>query len=145
MRRTLPLIAILLIALLACSGSAQARGGGGHNPSTKKLEDAFKIALYVRSVSEDGCYPPPARLAKAIAKTKRGLRVSVARDQLSISRRDVVFVLKQGSTCNHIRMALLSSTGLYVLNSAQGNIRVQGRHRGPRTDPGKSGPARAVT
>ena len=41
-------------------------------------------------------------------------------------------------------MALLSSSGLYVLNSAQGNIRVQGR-RGPRSDPGQSGPARGVS
>ena len=54
-------------------------------------------------------------------------------------------MLRSGSACNHIRMALLASSGLYVLNSAQGNIRVQGQRSGPRSDPGLSGPARGVT
>ena len=66
LRRTLPILAVL-IAVLACSPGALARGGAGHNPATKKLEDAFKAALYVRSVSLDGCYPPAPQLAKAIA------------------------------------------------------------------------------
>jgi len=61
---------VILIALLAGTGSAQARGGAGHNPATKKLEDAFKIALYVRSVSDDGCYPPAPQLAKLIGQTR---------------------------------------------------------------------------
>jgi hypothetical protein len=141
-KRTLLPVAIL-IALLACAGSAQARGGAGHNKATKKLEDAFKVALHVRSISADGCYPPAPQLATAIHQLKKGLRVGVARNPGAVHRRNVVFVLRGGSTCNHIRMALLSSSGLYVLNSAQGNIRVQGRG-GPRTDPGKSGPARGV-
>jgi hypothetical protein len=135
----------MLIALLACSANAMARGGAGHNPATKKLEDAFKVALYVRSVSTDGCYPPAPQLAKAIAQTKKGLRMGVARNPGAVHRRDIVFVLRSGSACNHVRMALLSSSGLYVLNSAQGNIRVQGRNSGPRSTPGLSGPARGVT
>jgi hypothetical protein len=142
MRRTLPIIA-LLIALLACSESALARGGAGHNPATKKLENAFKIALYVRSVSKDGCYPPARRLAKAIGRTKRGLKVGVASRPGSVHRFDVVFVIKHGTTCNHVLMALRASSGLYVLNSAQGTIRVQGRG-GPRIIPGKPGPPRGV-
>jgi hypothetical protein len=134
---------LLLIALLACTGSAQARGGAGHNPATKKLEDAFKIALYVRSVSTDGCYPPAPRLAKLIGQTKRGLKVGVANGPNSIRRLNIVFVLKQGTSCNKTLMALRATSGLYILNSAQGTIRVQGRG-GPRIVPGKPGPPRQV-
>jgi len=133
----------LLVALLACTGSAQARGGAGHNPATKKLEDAFKIALYVRSVSTDGCYPPAQQLAKAIGQTKRGLTVRAADGPGSIHRLNVVYVLKHGSTCNHVLMALRASSGLYVLNSAQGTIRVVGRG-GPRVVPGTPGPPRGA-
>ena len=141
-KRALLPIAIL-IALLACAGTAQARGGAGHNPATKKLEDAFKIALYVRSVSEDGCYPPAKQLAKKIGQTKRGLTVGVASGPNSIHRQNVVFVLKHGSNCNKVMMALRASSGLYILNSALGTIRVQGRG-GPRVVPGKPGPPRQV-
>jgi hypothetical protein len=141
-RKTLiPVIA--LVAALALAPAAMARGGAGHNPATKKLEDAFKIALYVRSVSKDGCYPPAPRLARAIGRAKRGLHVGVANSPGSVHRFDTVFIIKHGSTCNHVLMALRASSGLYILNSAQGTIRVQGRG-GPRITPGKPGPPRGV-
>ena len=143
-RLTPPILAVLIVAV-ACAPGAGARGGAGHNPATKKLEDAFKVALYFRSVSEDGCYPAPPQLANDIAGRKQGLRTGVAAGPGSVHRRNIVYVLGSGSACNHIRMALLSGSGLYVLNSAQGNIRVQGKRRGPRTDPGESGPARAIS
>jgi hypothetical protein len=133
----------LLIALLACGGSAQARGGAGHNPATKKLEDAFKAALYVRSVSTDGCYPPPAQLAKSIMLRKRSLKIRVAGGPNSVHRRNVVFLLRQGSNCNKVLMALRASSGLYILDSAKGTIRVQGR-AGPRVVPGTPGPPRQI-
>ena len=143
MKRAL-LPASIVVALLLCPGSAVARGGAGHNPATKKLEDAFKAALYFRSTSRDGCYPSAPQLAQDIAARKQGLRTGVARGPGSVRRVNVVFVLRSGSACNHIKMALLSGSGLYVLNSAQGNIRVQGRFSGPRNDPGLSGPARSI-
>ncbi|MGA8219778.1 MAG: hypothetical protein WB771_14535 [Solirubrobacterales bacterium] len=142
-RILLPIVSLLLVALLAVAPGALARGGAGHNPATKKLEDAFKIALYVRSVSTDGCYPPAKRLAKAIGRTKRGLHVGVANGPRRIHRRNVVFVIKHGSNCNHVLMALRARSGLYVLNSAQGTIRVVGRG-GPRVVPGVPGPPRGV-
>jgi hypothetical protein len=141
-RALIPAVAVL-IALLACSGSAMARGGAGHNTATKKLEDAFKIALYVRSVSRDGCYPPAPRLAKKIGQTKRGLHVGVANGAGSVHTFNVVFVLRHGTSCNKVLMALRSSSGLYILNSALGTIRVQGRG-GPRIVPGKPGPPKGV-
>ena len=145
MRRTLPLLAILLIALLAGAASASGFvGGAGHNKPTKKLEKAFKWALYIRSVSEDGCYPPPKQLAKQIRKlTHRHLKVRVARGPRSVHRLGIVYILRQGSNCNRVRMALRTSRGLYILDSKTGNVRVFGRH-GPRTNPGQSGPARQL-
>jgi hypothetical protein len=140
--RLVPAVAILAVAL-ACSPAVLARGGAGHNDPTKKLEDAFKIALYVRSVSTDGCYPPARPLAKKIGQTKRGLKVRVAHGLGGVNRRNVVFVLVHGSNCNKVMMALRASSGLYVLNSAQGTIRVQGRG-GPRVVPGKAGPPRSL-
>jgi hypothetical protein len=142
-KRDLLPIAVLVVALLACTGTAGARGGAGHNPATKKLEDAFKIALYVRSVSTDGCYPPAKTLAKKIGQTKRGLTVRVASGPGGVHRLNVVYVLQHGSSCNKVLMALRASSGLYILNSAQGTIRVQGRG-GPRVVPGKPGPPRQV-
>jgi hypothetical protein len=135
-------IAALLGALIVAPG-ALARGGAGHNPATKKLEDAFKVALYVRSVSHDGCYPPAKQLAKKIGNAKRGLHVGVANGPGSVRRLNQVFVLKHGTSCNKVLMALRASSGLYILNSAQGTIRVQGRG-GPRVVPGKPGPPRGV-
>src|SRR3954453_21394219 len=116
MRRTLPLIAILLVAVLAAPADAPARGGAGHNPATKRLEDAFKIALYVRSVSTDGCYPPAKVLAKKIGQTKRGLTVGVASGPNSVHRLNIVFVLRHGTNCGKVMMALRSTSGLYILN-----------------------------
>jgi hypothetical protein len=136
-------VVVLIAGALACSPAALARGGAGHNSATKKLENAFKIALYVRSVSKDGCYPPAKRLAKAISKRKRGLPVRVASSAGAVQRLNVVFVLRRGTTCNKVMMALRASSGLYVLNSAKGTIRVLGRG-GPRIIPGKPGPPKGV-
>ena len=144
-RRTIPaLIALVLVGILVFTANAPARGGAGHNSPTKKLEDAFKVALYVRSVSTDGCYPPAPQLAKGIAERKKGLRVLVANGPGGVHRFDIVYVLRSGTACNHVKMALRASSGLYILNSAQGTIRVQGRG-GPRIVPGKSGPPRGVS
>jgi hypothetical protein len=134
-------IAALLGALILAQG-ALARGGAGHNPATKKLEDAFKVALYVRSVSEDGCYPPAKQLAKKIHRAKRGLHVGVANGPGSVPGTNSVYVLKHGTNCNKVSMGLRSNV-LYILNSALGTIRVQGRG-GARVVPGKPGPPRGV-
>jgi hypothetical protein len=146
--RRIPLRLILVAALLACAlacapATQAARGGPGHNPATTKLENAFKIALYFRSISNNGCYPPAPQLARKITKDPRGRRVGVARTAASLPRTNAVFVLRRGTTCNKVMMALRDSSGLYILNSALGTIRVQGR-RGPRINPGKAGPPKGV-
>jgi hypothetical protein len=142
-RRTLPIFVLLLALALAATALGIRSGGAGHNPPTRKLEGAFKVALYERSVSQEGCYPEPARLAKILSQ--KGFKgAGVVQKPESVGRRNVVFVVKQGNTCGHLRMALRSNSGLYILNSSDGSIRVAGR-RGFRTDPGESGPARNLT
>jgi hypothetical protein len=138
-------LAILLIALVAAPASAPAIvGGAGHNKPTKKLEAAYKIALYLRSVSANGCYPPPKELAKAIHKLNPKIKVRVVQGPRSVRRQGIVYILRRGTNCNRVRMAWLSPGGLYLLDSTTGNVRVYGEH-GPRTSPGQSGPARQVT
>jgi hypothetical protein len=144
MRRTLPLVAILLIALLAAPVSSPAIvGGAGHNKPTKKLEAAYKIALYLRSISADGCYPPPKKLAKAIHKINPKIKVRVIAGPRGARHQGIVYILRHGTNCNRVRMAWRSPRGLYILDSKTGNVRVFGRH-GPRTSPGQSGPARQI-
>jgi hypothetical protein len=144
MKRILPLVAIALLALLAAPASSSAIvGGAGHNGPTKQLENAFKWALYLRSISADGCYPPPKQLAKAIHERNPKLKVRVAQGPRSVHKRGIVYILKKGSNCNRVRMAYLSKKGLYILDSTTGNVRVFGKH-GARTSPGQSGPARQV-
>jgi hypothetical protein len=140
--RLIPVIAVLA-GVLACLPATHAHGAAGHNPATKKLENAFKVALYFRSVSKDGCYPPARALARKITKDPRGLRVGVAGGAGSVPRNGRAYVLRRGSSCNKVMMALRDSSGLYILNSALGTIRVQGR-RGPRINPGKPGPPKGV-
>lgn len=141
-RRILPAL-VVLIALLATSGATARPGGAGHNPPTRKLEAAFKVALHQRSVSRDGCYPAPARVAQAIRKRTR-FKAGVASQPDSVRVRGIIFVITEGASCGKVRMALLSASGLYVLDSAKGSIRVQGKFGGPWSDPGKSGPARGL-
>jgi hypothetical protein len=94
-------------------------------------------------VSTDGCYPPAPQLARAISRRKKGLTVGVANGPGSVHSANRVFILRHGSNCNKVMMALRASSGLYILNSATGLIRVQGRG-GPRVVPGKPGPPRGV-
>ena len=144
MRRALPLLAVLLIALLASPASAPAIvGGAGHNKPTKNLEEAYKIALYLRSVSDDGCYPSPRELAKKLHELKPRLRVRVVRNTPAARRPGVLYILRKGSGCNRIRMAWRSAKGVYLLDSASGNVRLLGKN-GPRPHPGQSGLARQV-
>ncbi len=117
----------MLVAALACTPASLARGGAGHNPATKKLEDAFKIALYVRSVSNDGCYPSPPRLATNIARRSAGSRPASHGTRTGCTaqcrlRPEARHHLQHGDA-----WPCAPRSGLYVLNSAQGTIRVQGR------------------
>src|SRR3954470_478197 len=129
-----------LIALVAGLLVAAPRAFGitaGFNIATKRLEAGYKIALFERRFSDDGCYPPPPELAQAIHKATKH-RVGVAPNTNHLGHVNQVYVLRQGTNCDHLRMALRAVGGIYVLDSKQGTVRLQG-HRGAAT-PGLAKP-----
>src|SRR5215207_3106474 len=126
MRRTaLPLsLATLLFGLLLLSPSAF--GAVGHNLPTKRLEGAYKFALQERRFNLDGCYDEPGKLAKVLA-SRTGRKVGVSGGTNRLRRLNEVYVLTKGTSCNRLRMALRAPGGIYVLDSHQGTVRIQGR------------------
>jgi hypothetical protein len=123
MRRALPLVA-LLAGVLACTPAALAIQGG-HNAPTNSLEGAFKIALLQRKTEPGGCYAAPARVAAAVRR-KSSIKIAVAAGLGGVNRMNVVYVLKRGTNCDRLVMALRASQGLYELDSAVGPVRLLG-------------------
>jgi hypothetical protein len=127
MRRTvfsITLVFVLATALVVTANSFGARAG--FNLPTKRLEAAYKIALHERRFNPDGCYPAPPQLARAIHEgTKR--KVGVAANTKHLGTLNQVYVVRQGTSCEQLRMALRAAGGIYVLDSRQGRIRIQGR------------------
>jgi hypothetical protein len=103
----------------------------GFNIATERLEAGYKVALFERRFSPDGCYPAPPRLAQAIHHSSHR-KVGVAPNTKHLTNVNQVYVLKQGTNCEHLRMALRASGGIYVLDSKQGTVRLQG-HKGAAT------------
>jgi hypothetical protein len=114
----------------------------GFNVATKRLEAAYKIALFERRFNPQGCYPAPPQLARAIHRSTHR-QVGVARNTKALANTNQVYVLKQGTNCEHLRMALRAVGGTYVLDSKQGTVRLQG-HKGAAT-PGLAKPITDLT
>ena len=127
MRRALFLISLVAVLPtgLGLSSTAAAEGPG-HNLATKRLEGAYKFALQDRRFDPQGCYAPPGELAKILTDAT-GRKVGVARNTKRLRTLNQVYVLKDGSNCNQLRMALRAIGGIYVLDSRLGTIRIQGR------------------
>jgi hypothetical protein len=131
MRRgaTAILLTIVLAGTLAIAPSAFGQGPG-HNLPTKRLEGAYKFALQDRRFDPAGCYAPPGELAKVLqAATSRTVGVAKGTKRLRVLNR--VYVLKSGTSCGRLRMALRAVGGIYVLDSHQGTVRIQGRKGAP--------------
>jgi hypothetical protein len=123
MRRALPLAA-LLVGVLACTPAAFAIQGG-HNAPTNQLEGSFKIALLQRKTEPGGCYASPSKVA-AVVRRKSSIKIGVAAGLGGVDRMNFVYVLKRGTSCDRLVMALRASQGLYVLDSAVGPVRLLG-------------------
>jgi hypothetical protein len=127
MRRAVLFISLLSLLATALEVSATASAEGpGHNLATKRLEGAYKFALQDRRFDPQGCYAPPAELSKILTGAT-GRAVGVARNTNRLRTLNQVYVLKDGSNCNQLRMALRAVGGIYVLDSRLGTIRIQGR------------------
>jgi hypothetical protein len=131
MRRAALLISLIALVTTGLVASASAFKSGGFSLPTKRLESAYKIALFERRFSDDGCYPPPAELAKDIHQAVHR-KVGVAPNTGHLGVLNQVYVLRQGTNCNQLRMGLRAAGGTYVLDSRQGTVRLQGR-RGAAT------------
>jgi hypothetical protein len=126
MRRAalLLLLSSLLAGTLVVGPSAF--GAVGHNLPTKRLEGAYKFALQDRRFDPAGCYAPPKELAPILTEAT-GLKVGVSPGPSSLRVLNRVYVLKSGTNCNRLRMALRAVGGTYVLDSSKGTIRILGR------------------
>jgi hypothetical protein len=144
-RWTITLIAAL-IGLLVWSAGASAVRSGGHSPPTRKLEAAFKVAGGKRAGSEDGCYPGPRLMAKAIRRWAHP-DADVAADFDSVRRPDVVYVIRRGARCGRLRFALRNGGRLFILDTAAGDVYVQGQgsRQSGESRRGGRGPLRGIT
>ncbi|HMA27029.1 MAG: hypothetical protein ACM33U_04065 [Solirubrobacterales bacterium] len=135
---------ISLISVLAALVLVPSAFGikAGFNIATKRLEGAYKIALFERRFNPKGCYPAPKKLARAIHRSTHR-KVGVAPNSKHLGNLNQVYVLKQGTSCEYLRMALRAVGGIYVLDSKQGTVRLQG-HRGAAT-PGLARPLTNLT
>ena len=143
MRRAAILISLIavLVTGLAFSTNAVAKEPGFNLP-TKRLEGAYKFALQDRRFDPAGCYAPPKELA-GILTTATGRTVGTARGTGALRVVNRVYVLKSGTNCNRLRMALRAVGGIYVLDSHLGTVRIQGR-KGAAT-PGLARPLSGFT
>ena len=136
----------VLVGLLVWSGTASAVRSGGHNPPTRKLEVAFKVAGGFRAGSVDGCYPGPREMVAGIRHWAHP-DADVAADFGSVRRQDVVYVIRRGARCGRLLFALRNRGRLFILDTAGGEVYLQGhRHRqGEESRRGGRGPLRALT
>jgi hypothetical protein len=137
-------LVVLLIGLLVLPASASAVRAGGHNKPTRQLETAFKLAARERAADPEGCYPSPKRLAKLIRK-RLGGKVVLAKKAGAVNRKGRVHVIKKGTRCDRVTMAIRTGKGLYILDSNYGPVRLAGKKGKSRdTIIGNRGPLRAV-
>jgi hypothetical protein len=143
MRRALILTSLVgvLVTALLMSSSASAKAPGFNLP-TQRLEGAYKFALQDRRFDPAGCYAPPSELAGILTKAT-GHTVGVARGTGGLRVRNRAYVLKSGTTCDRLRMALRAVGGIYILDSHLGTVRIQGR-KGAAT-PGLARTLRSVS
>ena len=140
MRRTLLLTALAIVGVLASASSADALKAGFNLP-TKRLEGAYKFALQARRFDPQGCYPSPSPLSKLLS-SKTGHKVGVARNTNGLGHLNQVYVVRSGTNCDQLRMALRAVGGIYVLDTRQGTVRIQG-HKG-RATPGVARPLSSI-
>ncbi len=138
---TIPLALALAVSI---SGALAAkREAPGHNPETRALEAAFKVAQYERAGAADGCYLAPEALATKITE-KTGQTVLIAQGPKQVTQRNIVYILRGGTNCNRVRMSLRGKSGQYLLDSKTGLLDVIGKKR-DQEPAGQAGPLRAIS
>ena len=146
MRRIVCLLTTAVV-LIGCVGSAEAVRSGGHNPPTRKLEIAFKVAGGARDGSKDGCYPRPRWMASLIHHWGH-LDAAVARGLGSVREPDLVYVIGPRSSCERMVFALRDHGEVFILDTAGGEVYRRGvppERRGAESRRLGRGPLRRLT
>ena len=117
---------IAVAVLLGYPAGADAVRSGGHNPPTRKLEVAFKVAGGVRAGRKDGCYAAPPRMAALIHHWGH-LETEVARGIGPVERPDVVYVIASRSSCERMVFALRDRGKVFILDTAAGDVYPRGQ------------------
>jgi hypothetical protein len=145
MRRICLISATILVLVLPAG--ADAVRSGGHNPPTRKLEVAFKVAGGVRAGRKDGCYAAPQRMAGLIRHWGQ-LEADVARGFHSVRTPDVVYVIGPKSSCERVVFALRHRGLVFILDTAAGDVFRRGQapnRRGAEAHRLGRGPLRRLT
>ena len=132
---------------LAYPAGADAVRSGGHNPPTRKLEIAFKVAGGVRAGRKDGCYAAPRRMAALVHHWGR-LEAEVARGFGAVRTPDVVYVIGPRSSCERMLFALRDRGKVFILDTAAGDVYRRGEapnRRGAEAARFGKGPLRRLT
>jgi hypothetical protein len=143
MRRTLPIIAVL-VGLLVCTSGASAGRQGGHNAPTRKLELAFKVLNTKRVGSRNGCYPSASRSARVIER-KAHEAAAVTGGFGGVRSDGRVYVLRGLTNCNRVVLSLRSGRKVFVLNSLRGPVYVLGSKQNQEPQAGGAGPLRDIS
>ncbi|MGH2957640.1 MAG: hypothetical protein ACRDL6_11675 [Solirubrobacterales bacterium] len=116
----------ILVGLLVLPAGASAVRAGGHNKPTRQLETAFKVAGRERADDPKGCYPSASRMAKLIRERLKA-KAAVVKRLGAVKRRNRIHVIRKGTRCDRITMAVRASKGLYILDSNFGPVRLAGK------------------
>jgi hypothetical protein len=143
MRRTLPIIAVL-VGLLVCTSGASAGRQGGHNAPTRKLELAFKVLNTKRVGSRNGCYPSASRSARVIER-KAHEAAAVTGGFGGVRSDGRVYVLRGLTNCNRVVLGLRSGRKVFILNSLRGPVYVLGSKQNQEPQAGGAGPLRDIS
>ncbi|HEY7121623.1 MAG TPA: hypothetical protein VH329_03595 [Solirubrobacterales bacterium] len=133
--------------LLALPPAADAVRSGGHNPPTRKLEIAFKVAGGVRAGRKDGCYAAPRRMAALIHHWGH-LEAEVTRGFGAVRTPNVVYVIGPRASCERMVFALLDRGKVFILDTAAGDVYRRGQgpnRRGAEAARFGRGPLRRLT
>jgi hypothetical protein len=148
-RSPMRVVCLLITAsvLLLCPQGADAVRSGGHNPPTRKLEVAFKVAGGVRAGRKDGCYAAPRRMVALIHHWGR-LETDLARGYGGVTLPDVVYVIGPKSSCERMVFALRNGGKVFILDTAAGDVFRRGQapnRRGAEAARFGRGPLRRLT
>jgi hypothetical protein len=112
---------LTIAALLIGTASADAVRSGGHNPPTRKLEIAFKVAGGQRAGAKNGCYAPPRRMV-ALIRFWGPLPAELARGFGGVREPNVVYVIGPRSSCGRMVFALRHGGRIFILNTSAGEV-----------------------